>query len=372
IILSLAALVLLAVQLYFHAGIYGTLPRRKKRAVPADEAESPGATGVSVIVILGDDYWYLDHTLPKILAQQYPLFELVVVEVGTTEDFSDRLQHLREGYGHLTVTRVDNDPRFPISNKIAYNIGIKAARYDNIVLTTADAYPVSPKWIGQMAKGFSRGNILVGYCGLEKREGAQSGLARSSRLFLSVRYLSEALRGKPYRGIVQNMGFTRELYFANKGFDYLNMNIGEDDLFLQRLLKTGRAAVVAGPHATLRQKQWGGASWWRERRKYYDMASRYYPGWIKAHVATELFTRLLFFAVVVAMLILLPFELKIAAAVLFLIRLLAVRYYTWRARKVLGEPHLGNASMIYDLYYPFSRIWLTITGRIFPAPGVWR
>ncbi|MCC8036220.1 MAG: glycosyltransferase, partial [Rikenellaceae bacterium] len=357
---------------YCHAGIYGKVGLKKKGDGGKDRAARNADEGVSVVVLLGDDHWYLDHTLPKILAQEYPRFELVIVEVGTTEDFSDRLYRLREGYGGLTVTRVDNDPRFPISNKIAYNIGIKAARYDNIVLTTSDAYPVSPKWIDRMAEGFSRGNIVIGYCGLEKREGIQSDLARSSRLFSSVRYLAEALRGKPYRGIIQNMGFTREIYFSNKGFDYLNMNLGEDDLFVQRLLKTGRAAVVTNHHATVRQKQWGGASWWRERRKYYDTAVRFYPLWIKLHAAAEAATRLMFFAVIVAMIAILPAELKIAAGVLFLVRMFVVRYYVWRARRVLGEPGLGNTSMFYDLYYPFGRVWLTIIGRICPAPGVWR
>lgn len=376
IILSAAAILLLAVQLYYHAGYYGTLGRRYlRRKKPGQEGGHPHAAppgGISVIVLMGDDYWYLDHTLPKVLAQEYPDFELVIVEVGTTEDFTDRLIVLKEQYPRLTVTRVDNDPRFPISNKIAYNLGIKAARYDNIILTTSDAYPVSPKWLGYMADGFRRGDMVIGYCGLEKNDTAQGRLARSSRLFSSVRYLSAALRGRPYRGIIQNLGFTREAYFMNRGFDYLNMNIGEDDLFVQRLGKTVRAAVVVSPLATVRQKQWGGRAWWWDKRKFYDVATRYYPAWIRLHVAAEALSRLAFYAVVAALVAICPPELKIAAPVLFLVRMLAVRYTLWRARKVLGEPGLGNSSMVYDLYYPFSRIWLSVMGRLRPAPGVWR
>ncbi|MCC8019766.1 MAG: glycosyltransferase [Rikenellaceae bacterium] len=376
IILSAAAVVLLAVQLYYHVGYYGTLGRRylRKKRDGQDGAPAPvlATGGISVIVLTGDDYWYLDHTVPKVLAQEYPDFELVIVEVGTTEDFTDRLTVLREQYPRLTVTRVDNDPRFPISNKIAYNLGIKAARYDNIILTTSEAYPVSPKWLGCMAEGFRRGDIVIGYCGLEKNGTAQGRRARSSRLFSSVRYLSSALRGRPYRGIIQNLGFTREAYFQNRGFDYLNMNIGEDDLFVQRLGKTVRAAVVVSPHATVRQKQWGGRAWWWDKRKYYDVATRYYPAWIRLHVAAEVLTRLAFYAAVAAMIAICPPELKIAAGVLFLVRTVAVRYTLWRSRRVLGEPGLGNSSMVYDLYYPFSRIWLSVMGRLRPAPGVWR
>lgn len=377
ILLTAAALGLLAVQLYFHAGYYGTLGRRflrRKKNVSAEEPapEKSDAGGISVVVLLGDDYWYLEHTLPKILAQEYPDFELVVVEVGTTEDFSDRLIILREQYPRLTVTRMENDPRFPISNKIAYNLGIKAARYDNIMLTAPDAFPVSPKWLGQMSHGFRRGDIVIGYCGLERLEGFASRLRRSSRLFSSVRYLSAALRGRPYRGILQNIGFKRSIYFENRGFDHLNMNIGEDDLFIQMLAKTARAAVVVSPVATVRQKQWGGGSWWWEKRKFYDTTTRYYPVWIKVHVFTEVITRLLFYALVAAMISVCPLELKMVGAGLFLLRLAVVRRTLWRSRKVLGEPGLGTSSMLYDIYYPFSRIWLSVTGRIRPAPGVWR
>lgn len=373
IVLTLSALVLLAVQLYFHLRLYGLTARPAGGdACPGDGDKTGTGSGISVVVPMGDDYWFLENILPKILAQDHKELELVIVEIGTTEDFSDRLIVLKEQYPRLTVTRVDNDPRFPISNKIAYNIGIKAARYENIILTTSDAYPVSGKWIAQMAKGFSRGDIVIGYCGMEKKEGRQAALMRSSKLFTSVRFLSAARGGRPYRGIIQNLGFSKRIYFDANGFDHLNMNLGEDDLFVQRLVRHGRATVVISPYATVRQVIWGGRTWWWERRKFYDATSRYYPAPVKAEAVTETLTRMFFYLAVLAMVILLPWELKVAAVVMLVARMLLVRYYLWRWRVVLGEPGLGNSSMLFDLYYPFSRVWLTIMGRIKPAPGVWK
>ncbi|MCC8035794.1 MAG: hypothetical protein LIO77_07695, partial [Rikenellaceae bacterium] len=68
--LSLAALVLLAVQLYFHAGIYGIVGRKKKGDGGKDRAARNAEEGFSVVVLLGDDHWYLAHTVPKILAKE--------------------------------------------------------------------------------------------------------------------------------------------------------------------------------------------------------------------------------------------------------------------------------------------------------------
>ena len=40
------------------------------------------------------------------------------------------------------------------------------------------------------------------------------------------------------------------------------MNVGEDDLFLQRIMTPHNTSVVLSPRATLRERIWGGMGWW--------------------------------------------------------------------------------------------------------------
>lgn len=361
-------LILFCVQLWFYLGRYsGILKFRNNPHRPVGEVG-----GISVIVVMGNDRWYLENVLPRFMKQKYPLFEIVVVTVGAEADFLDELEVLKGHYPNLTTTKIDEDPRFPISNKMAYNVGIKAAAYENIVMTTTEAMPTSERWLDCMAKGFATGEVLIGYCGIEQRKGWANKIMRSSRFILSVRYFSSAVKDRPYRGIIHNMGFTKKIYFANKGFDHLNMNVGEDDLFIQRIATAGNIAVILNPHATMRQMPWGGLSWWRERQRFYASTFRFYPAYAKNDRLWETGSRLLFFAVTIAAIIVMPFEIKIATGALLLLRIIAVRLTMWRIRRRLNERNLGWALMLHDLYSPVSDILNYFYRLVRPATGVWR
>ena len=72
--------------------------------------------------------------------QEYDRYEIVSRLTGDVE-FGETLAMIAEHTPRLNVTRMVRDPRFPISDKMALNVAIKAARYDNILLTTADCRP---------------------------------------------------------------------------------------------------------------------------------------------------------------------------------------------------------------------------------------
>lgn len=55
------------------------------------------------------------------------------------------------------------------------------------------------------------------------------------------------------------------------------MNIGVDDLFIQKIVRTDNVSVVMNPNATVRQIQYGGLGWWYGVSKYFGHAFRYYP-----------------------------------------------------------------------------------------------
>ena len=137
---------------------------------------------------------------------------------------------------------------------MALNVGIKSAHYEHLLFTTPDVYPSSDRWLSLMANGFRRGEIVLGYCGMERGKGFASYLIRTWRMMHSVDWISSAVCGRPYRGMRQNYGFTKRLYFGANGFSHLNMNIGEDDLFMSRIIAPGNVSVVLSPRATLREK----------------------------------------------------------------------------------------------------------------------
>lgn len=73
----------------------------------------------------------------------------------------------------------------------------------------------------------------------------------------SADWIARAVRRNPYRGTLHNIGFTKNIYFGSKGFSHLNMNIGEDDLYMQKVMTHDNVSVILSPRATLREKNVG-------------------------------------------------------------------------------------------------------------------
>lgn len=356
--LAAVLLVLLAVQLYYYIFAYGRIPSYKNNRRPSRlEAEPPLSV---VIPLFSEDYAFVEERLPLILAQSYPDFEVVLVYVGQDTDFFDDLTQLRNTFAQVTATRIRLDPRFPISRKMALNVGIKSAHYEHLVFTTPACAPQSDRWLSLMGKGFMKGEIVVGYCGMEPGHGLVGYLIRTSRMMLSVDWLACAVNHHAYRGILQNLGFTKRLYFEANGFTHLNMNIGEDDLFLHKIISDDNVSVILSPRAALREKRWGGLRWWTNQLRYFGAAFPLYPQPVKNFVEWEMGSHLLFFASAVCALAVMPLEYKLAVLGVLLIRYAVVAIQIRRIAKRLGEKGIAGRYFLYDLLNPFYAVVLRL------------
>jgi glycosyltransferase involved in cell wall biosynthesis len=255
---------------------------------------------------------------------------------------------------------------------MALNMGIKAARNEHLVFTTTDSYPCSPSWLLRMAAGFGDADIVLGYCGMEASDKQGNRRIRLNIVCSAARWLSAAMRGRPYRGTMRNMGFTKSIYFDNNGFNHLNLNIGEDDLFLQRIVASADAAVVLEPDSFVRRRQWGGLKWWRRERLLLSNAFRLYPARVRRYIGAELWSRVLFFAGIAALAIVMPVEIKIFAAALLIIRYAVVAVQAARVSRCLSERGLWSVLCICDLFSPLYEAVLYVKRRFKRTPGLWR
>lgn len=349
-------LVMFGIQLYYYLFVYGRIPKYKDTRRPEILSETPP---VSVVIpLFSEDYAFVEEILPLIVAQEYPDFEVVIVYVGRDTDFYDDLVRIKQSFPQITATKIELNPRFPISPKMALNVGIKSAHYEHLLFTTPDVYPSSDRWLSLMANGFRRGEIVLGYCGMERGKGFASYLIRTWRMMHSVDWISSAVCGRPYRGMRQNYGFTKRLYFGANGFSHLNMNIGEDDLFMSRIIAPGNVSVVLSPRATLREKSWGGLKWWIGTQRFFGGAIPFYPLWVKNFIQWELGSRILFWLAAIVALAVMPWEFKIAAGILLLARFAIVLVEARRISRRLGEEKICGRYFLYDLLSPFFALLL--------------
>ena len=351
-------LVMFGVQLYYYIFVYGRISgyKNNRRAVTL-ETEPP----VSVIVpLFSEDYSFVEERLPLMLAQAYPDFEVVIVYVGHDSDFYEDLMRLKQSFPQITTTKIHLDPRFPISRKMALNVGIKSAHYEHLIFTSTDAVPQTDRWLSLMAKGFMRGEIVLGYCGIERGKGFTNYLMRTWRMMHSANWIARAVRRRAYRGTLHNLGFTKRLYFGANGFDHLNMNIGEDDLFMQRVMTRDNVSVILSPRATLREKTWGGMGWWMSQLRYYGSSFRFYPQGVKSSVRWELGSRVLFFLTAICALAVMPPEYKLGAALFVVIRYGFVLFGVRRVARRLGEEGIMGRYFLYDLLSPLCEAALGV------------
>ena len=357
--LAIIILLLFVIQLWYYLVRYGRVSRyRNSRRKKKLSTEPP----VSVIVpMFAEDYTYLETTLPQLLGQQYAAtYEVVVVYVGSDRDFYEELMRMRQWHPTLIVTKIEFNPRFPISVKMALNVGIKAANNEHILITTTDSTPASQQWLAMMGKAFMRGDIVLGYTLLEHKSGLANYLMRASRLQMSMYWLAAAVKGHTYRGSRNNFGFTKSIYFKHKGFNFLNMNIGEEDLFVQQIAKPNNVSVVLIPKGSMIELPWGGLGWWLSQLRHFGSAYRFYPQMARNAVEWDLGSQLLFFLTVLTALIFMPLEFKLAALLLLVVRYVVAALRVRSVAKRVGEKGMVLRYFLFDMFNPLMMLLVRI------------
>ncbi|MBR7102735.1 MAG: glycosyltransferase [Tidjanibacter sp.] len=354
--IAIVALALFVAQLVYYARRYGRIATYRRRRTR--QSEEPPA--VSVIVPLFDpDFSYFERVIPKFQKQTHPRFEVIFVVNTPDEEFNAQLSTICDNDYRLSVTKMVYNPRIGIGNKLALNVGIKAAHYDNVIISTQSAEPGSSRWLELMARGFESAEVVLGYCGVAPSKGLSNKMLRCDNLYSSARWLSSAMTHHPYRGSIHNLGLSKSLYFSTGGFNHLSLNMGEDDLYVMAIASAQNTTVVAGPSSVVRRKAWGGLGWWQSERKRLSQTHQHYPVALRAGLAVEYWVRTLFFAANIFLLVTAPLYGKIYAGALILLRANCLLFQTHRLGRRLSERGLMWSYLLYDLLSPIyeAQLW---------------
>ena len=218
-----------AVQLYFSLFVHLKLAMIRVEEIPA-QALRP----LSVIICARNEAENLRQYLPLILEQDYPDFEVIVVNDRSWDSTKDVLEAFSLQYKHLKIVTVSDGEKFIAGKKFAVTMGIKAAVNEWLVFTDADCVPASSSWLrGMQQSGNEETEIILGYSPYLRKRGLLNSLIRFETFFTAVNYLSFALKGMPYMGVGRNMAYKKSLFFKHKGFAaHMHIPSGDDDLFV--------------------------------------------------------------------------------------------------------------------------------------------
>ena len=295
-IMLIASGVLFLIQILYYILLYNRIHTRNRASRDGDINFSQEYPPLTVIICAREEAENLRRNLEAVLEQDYPLFEVVVINDGNTDESEDFLILLSEKYPNLYHSFVPDTSRYISRKKLSITLGVKASKYDWLVFTEANCMPSSNQWLRTIARNFtSQTQIVLGYSGYERGKGWLHKKAAFDNLFFSMRYLGYALAGHPYIGIGRNMAYRKELFYEQKGFSaHLNLQRGDDDLFINKVTNSENTRVETDQDAIVRIKPVSRYKDWQEEKMNYTATAQYYRGGQRYISGFETTTRLFF------------------------------------------------------------------------------
>ena len=365
--------VCLVVQLLYHWGFFSKVAFYKRNARPKlNEELEP----VSIVLCARDAYEYLTELLPALLKQDYPDFEIVVVNNCSDDETEEYLKDLERNEPRIKPVQLKQHLNFFNGKKFPLSMGIKSAKNDLIILTECNCMPVNDQWLRSVVNRYNnRTEIVIGYSPYVQKKSSLNRLMRFDALQNGLLYLSAALNHHPYMGIGRNLSYRKELFYRNQGFiSHYTTAVGDDDLFINQVAtKKNTEVLIDAENAILTNPTSSFRLWMRQKSSRYSTVSKYNP---RARLMLSLFytSQFLFYASFIALLALCTqpaftitngtmFYIPILVF-FFLLRFGTQLFIYKKASKRLGEKGLLPGLIVYDFLFAFLSPWLRLMGRM--------
>lgn len=233
---------------------------------------------VSVIIAARNEEDNLFELLPSILEQDYPRYEVIVVNHQSIDDSSHILKALQREYKHLKVIEIERNKHLSHGKKLPLTVAIKGAKYNHLLFTDADCKPASNQWIRRMAGQFShKKQLVLGYAPYRRTKGFTNWFIRLDTAIIGLNYLSFAKAHTTYMGVGRNIAYTRELFNSVNGFkSHYSLQSGDDDLFVQEAAKKGNYTICLDPESfcySEAESTWN--DYVKQKTRHFTTSSRY-------------------------------------------------------------------------------------------------
>ena len=320
---------------------------------PIQQAQLP----VSIIIAARNESENLQKYLDSILQQDYPNYEVIVVNDCSYDHSTDLLKGFKTRYNHLKVVEIVEDDRFRHGKKFAITLGIKSAQHEHLLFTDADCMPVSKNWLNEMQSFFDEKEIVLGYSPFEKSKGLLNRIARYENFQTALNYLSFALKRNPYMGVGRNLAYKKSLFFQHKGFaSHMHLQSGDDDLFVNQAATKSNVAVCLTADSivyTPAKTTWSG--YFRQKLRHYGVGSEYKKS-NRISISMQSISGMLFYVLGITLACLNTLPLYVAGIAALRILPLMVIYF--KAMKRLQVKDLYWTWILQDLiFYLFIPFW---------------
>ena len=268
---ALAAVLLAAlIYLSLYYGLYHFRVGRWKRKGDTSTGQAT-LPPVSVVLTARNDAAWLKENLVYLLEQDYPDFEVVVVDYLSHDETQFVLKLLKDYYPHLKIVPFKEDVNLFQGKKYPLSIGIKSAANDILLLADPDCTPKNLLWLRGMVRGYAdKGTqIVLGYCGMKRTKTLLGALQQYDTLSYGSQYLGSALLGHPYTGSGRNLSYRRSFFFKQGAFiSHYDVADGSDDLFVYQNADRHNTAICIDSDACLTTEPRKSFRLWHDERRH--------------------------------------------------------------------------------------------------------
>ena len=360
--------VVILIQLIYYGFIFGNFAF-KKREKWSLQNNTPS---VSILICAKNEAKNLKKNLPFILEQDYPIFEVVLINDGSTDKTLKVMNRFKEEHTNIKIVDVKSIEKFWGNKKYALTLGIKASSHDHLLFTDADCKPLSKNWISEMSSHFNNDkSIVIGYGAYKKTpKSFLNKLIRFETLLTAIQYFSYAKMGQPYMAVGRNLAYKKSTFFEARGFmNHMNIKSGDDDLFVNEVAtKTNTALCTSEIGFTESIPKSTYADWLNQKRRHVSTA-KHYKFTHKLMLAVFYISQLLFLTLSVILISTFLFWQIIIALIIF--RYIVLYISLSFASKKLNEKDLIPYFPLLELFLVISQFSIFIK-NLTSKPNNWK
>jgi len=364
ILLEVIFVVAGAIQIFFYLYFYLRVAIYRKRE---GKLQTPP---VSVIIAARNEYDNLAVHLPSILEQDYPDFEVVVVNDGSWDDTEILLEEFQKRYANLRVVIRPANEYYDAGKKLAITLGIKGAKHERLLFTDADCRPVSRKWIQSMVAQADGDTLVLGYSPYAKGKGFLNRVIRADAYLTAMNYMGFSLAGIPYMGVGRNLSYSKSTFFKVGGFRrHYSIASGDDDLFVNEVANKNNTVVCLDKNGVVEsvpETKW--KLFWRQKRRHLYTGRRY-KRIHKLLLITQPISYLLF---TVAAILLFVFHTWLYIVIMTLCFRLLIQFFIFRrSSQRLGQTDLLIFIPLLELFVVMMNGFIHIA-NVSAKPNKWK
>lgn len=367
-IVTIGLLSCLLIQWVYYLGYFTRIFRYARKCRKGKVSYNNNFPPISVIVCARNESINLEAYLPLLLQQDYPEYEVIVVNDRSTDDTEEILKLLSYKYPHLKTTFIPDRARFIDSKKMAVTLGIKSASNDVLLFTDADCYPRSKDWLTLMARNFTdTTQMVLGYGAYQYKKGFLNFLIRFDTLTIGMQYLNLALGRRAYMGVGRNMGYRQRFFEQTSGFTkHLNLQSGDDDLFVNENSRKGNTRIEIDPQSVTVSNPEESFELWLLQKSRHLSTSSHYRFSNKLFIGIELLSRAGFYALLITTACLAyPWGLAVASLAFLLRNIVQITVINATAKQ-LGEKKFYFGVTFLDILLPLINLFLHVKRQFAP------